>query len=525
MFSRFTNWPMTALLRRELLRNLRTARPFLALLATALFCSLIVLAFWPSDNTPMQQVGMASATIIRGLALLLLAAVALFVPAFGATSIVLEHQERTYDQLRLTLISTWGVLLGKYFSAVGFFIILLICCAPILATLFFLTGLDWLTLAGSLLILLVTALSCGAVSVFSSVTIRRLPLAVMRAYLLTLCVLGLPSYVIFILAVVFGWQPSSAWAISLMTITSPFVSLVTLRMGLMNSGPLLLAALYHVVLAGVVLTLAWAILRRPRNPELPEDPNARPRGFAGWSRRIAKGVVPKHGPIPDWANPVYAREIRHAPSARRAYRRRAFLFSLIACASLAATLWGIERQRGGGYGDDLLVMYVGALMAIAGLASPGVVANALAKEREQDTLDLLRLTPMSPMRVVFGKTLAGLATMRARAGRGHHCFARPGARHSRGPRRHALCRDGFRLGRGLWFCRHIPRHSGVGLRQTQPDRHGPCLFLHGLGQLSDVRHRHARRRVAGGDLRHPRGRARPRRRAVFPLAVAHDGLF
>ena len=317
MIFRVLTWPMTALIRRELLRNLRTMRPFLGLVVLVFFASGLVVAQWPGATESLGRTGALTRELMGLLALTLLAALGLIVPAFGATSFVSEREERTEELLRLSLISTPGMVLGKFLSAVGLFVLLGLCCAPIFATLFFLVGLDWVTFAAILIVLLSTAASCAAVSLLWSAVARHVAVAVVGAYVLCACVFGAYLIPIVLADELFRLPLSSRLIEAVATVVSPPITVAEaiLSTSTIRLDTTVAAGLFHLTITAVALSLACWVLRRPQAPEVPDSEEAhRPNTFRGFLRWAVKGPVRKPTPvlIPDGANPMHAREARYA---------------------------------------------------------------------------------------------------------------------------------------------------------------------------------------------------------------------
>ncbi len=129
-----------------------------------------------------------------------------------------------------------------------------------------------------------------------------------------------------------------------------------------------------------------------------------------WFRRVHYLVDPqsRKAGIPWWLNPVMVKEFR-----TRKFGRLHWLIRLVALCSVislgltifAATgtvSWGVVRIAG-----TLVLLQVSLLI----LLGPSLAAGLIAAERESGGWQLLRMTPMSPVRIVIGKLMSVVWTM------------------------------------------------------------------------------------------------------------------
>ena len=107
------SFPFVALVRRELLMNLRRVRMFVWLLASVAACALICVALWPADASTAANVGWRSRVMLEYLTGALLFGGLLFIPGLSAAAIASEYEQDTFEQLRLTSVSNAGIVAGN----------------------------------------------------------------------------------------------------------------------------------------------------------------------------------------------------------------------------------------------------------------------------------------------------------------------------------------------------------------------------------------------------------------------------
>jgi hypothetical protein len=167
---------------------------------------------------------------------------------------------------------------------------------------------------------------------------------------------------------------------------------------------------YVILAIGMSLACALATVARLNHTALDR---ARPPGVltqdrplgARMLRRLLFLVDPqRRAPgIPDWVDPVMAKEFR----CRRFGRSHWTLRMIAACAILSLGLSYLAASGALGWGVEVIG---GALVllqiALLVLFAPSLAAGLIAAERENGGWQLLRLTPLSPGRILFGKLLS-----------------------------------------------------------------------------------------------------------------------
>jgi len=161
------------IVRKELRGRMRGRRAFVVLtvylLLLSCFTSLLYYAYASAAQQPYGPDSYLIGKIVFGGVLgLQLFMVTFITPAFTAGAISSEKERQTYDLLRTTLLSARALVTGKLTSALSYVVLLILAAVPLESMAFLLGGVALEEVIISQLILLVTALALGAVSIYIS---------------------------------------------------------------------------------------------------------------------------------------------------------------------------------------------------------------------------------------------------------------------------------------------------------------------------------------------------------------------
>lgn len=121
--------------------------------------------------------------IFEGMLLLLMTAVVMIVPGLTALSIVGERERQTFHLLQVTQLTPLQIVLGKLWSSMSYFLLLLIAVAPIAALPLLFGGVAIGDVFVGLGMLLLTAVMLGSIGIWGSSRARSSRGAVANAYL------------------------------------------------------------------------------------------------------------------------------------------------------------------------------------------------------------------------------------------------------------------------------------------------------------------------------------------------------
>ena len=403
-------FPFTGIVKHELIRKLRGVRPFLLVLLAVVIGSLFVVSAWPWDASFYFTMGREASSVILVSSLVVWCFAAVFVlPAYGGTSIILERQQETFDQVFLTLITPTGIIVGKLLNTMGMYVLIMVSMLPIVATLYFLVGIELGAFFVSVSILLSVAYSITCISLLCSVLARDVRRALANSVFLALLAIGgtfLFSAYAYLIAMSFSrLDPlrNIGNPLDYVYLFIPFATAVTYAFQpyMIRTSTWLGAIGIQLGIGTVCLVLAVMVARRIAL--LPLQRVSEPV----WKRMLkvqaARGRPAK--PLSDHVNPVYAREVLWETFACAGRRYRTLFLALL----IEGSVLGILIVAGQQFSQDMMaVLWSGMLMASVGLLAPMATATSVTREHELGNLDMLRLSLVRPYQVIVGKTLAGL---------------------------------------------------------------------------------------------------------------------
>ena len=400
---------LNPIVRRELLELVRTRRAVAAQVGLAVAAAGLVIARWPSAGVG-DLTGAAGLQVLRVFGYGMLAGLLLVVPAFPATALVRERVRGTLSLLLNSPMSVWAIYLGKLGSVLGFTGLLLVATLPAAAACYALggsTGRGGVSLL--YLVLIAAAVQVGAVGllVSSRATATDGALRVTYALVLGLCVLPLAAHWLLprddpALAAVAEWVGSLSPVPAVMEAVGQGgtgLPGTDYRAGAIERYLIVAAGVSLVCAAFTLLRLARAPLDRARPAGvMTEDRSARGRA----ARRVLFLVDPRRrsGGIPLWVNPVMVKEFRTRRFGRSTWTLR--LLGLAAVLSVGLSVLAVVGALD--LGVDLIAGALVTLQAVLLLLfAPSLAAGLISAEREGGGWQLLRLTPLTPGRILVGK--------------------------------------------------------------------------------------------------------------------------
>lgn len=394
---------LLAMLRKETLLLLRAPLAVVLLFVYLAILALVVLGSWPTDNvlTLAARASQRLSYLIGvGQVLMLLS----ILPGLTANSVVRERESGCLELLQASRLEPIVILLGKWLGGAVYAWILLICSLPLIVLCHILGTLDWRLVGAIYCHLGLTAMWAGVVGLATGSVARTGYGALMSAY-------GLVSG-FSVLTVAPSFLSSGSWPAVLRSV-SPIGSMVTLIEPnvwevITGAGQLVPNLAWYAtsclssstVLAGV----AWLRLREPfhvRARRVERVIDARSDVLRRKLRFPFYLIDPqrRRRHIGDWINPVLARELRSRMLGQGTNFIRVFYAVLIF--SFLVTIDAVFRTAAE-IVDSVRVVVIASQVILIGLLAPPLSAPAVSRERERNTLDVLRLTRLGPWRLVAG---------------------------------------------------------------------------------------------------------------------------
>ncbi len=386
--------PMMALIRRELLVQLRSKRSLAALSFLMAIAVLLMCANWPTTSDIVwSQLSTSSKEVFLVLSGLLLVGIAMFVPGLAAVSILGERVAGNWDSLSLTLIRPSSVVWAKLACVASLLLIFVVVLAPFFASIMFLVGFDWRQLLVMLVLIVCTVATTASIGLACSARFRTLTGALVMSYGAMLMLMGLPLLVFLAITLVtrstslgslFEWSAPAL---------SPFSILLIFGGGGVAFWYFYAHLAYQAVYFAGGLLLTWQGVRRAQEPAVPRDDKA------GTRRRNARTSVDR-GAIPDSRNPVFVREMRWGGVLKPRRAWIAVLLALPVFVTISLTAWALGSTMGPEFQNCMSLLLQGVMICTI---VPALFANSFTKELEQRNADMLNMTLMPARTIVSGK--------------------------------------------------------------------------------------------------------------------------
>lgn len=397
---------------RELIGLLRTPKALAVQGLVAVGCTLLVLLRWPTD-AQVELSGAHSQHVFRLFAYGLLAAVVLLVPVFPATSIVQERARRTLELLLNSPLRPWSIYLGKLVGILAFVFLLLLISLPAAAACYVMGGIDLRGQLGLLYgVLALAAVQYAALGLLVSSYAGSSDAALRVTYglVLALVVLSLGPHLF--LQGQPGTLPQVADWLRCVSPLTPVMKIVGHAdvggQGLQGRADVV--SRFVILAIGTILLLALRTITRLNRSMVDR---ARDQGVITDERKTGGRLLRRLLFIVDpqrrsrgislLVNPVMVKEFR----SRRFGRGHWMLRLMAACvlvslgltyaSSMGSVQWGVATIGG------IMVLLQVALIV---LLTPSLAAGLISSERETGSWVLLQMTPLSPLRIVWGKLLS-----------------------------------------------------------------------------------------------------------------------
>jgi len=396
--------PTIALWRRDMMRTMRKRRTgvFLALYAAVL--AVMILSTWPLHDMTPFMVQQNAEGILVFFVMLSYVWVAMIMPPYGAAAITQEHERDTMEMLTMSLVPSWGVVLGKLGAHTGLFLFVLLAAMPVMAAAtFFTVGIEMPTFMAMVGLVASTSITCVAIGVAFSTIAKSSKAAVIFSYVGVAMMLGLPivlyaGIVEFLDMNNFLGVDFEESAIYLSRYFTPIGATFHILNGGIYWYDYVGAQLYLCAVTLLSFLFAcWRFSRLNRK-------SATPRRIQKTKAKSPKKKSPPQpvAPIREGQNAWYAREILFGTLTRGRIRWGVFgggcvVFGLIALTLLAQHEW--DRS----YDPQLAVeAWVGVVLVALAVVVPGIGANIFTREFDGSRMDLLRGTLLTPREYVLG---------------------------------------------------------------------------------------------------------------------------
>jgi ABC-type transport system involved in multi-copper enzyme maturation permease subunit len=398
---------MNPLIQREFFGILRSPKAFATLFILTAAFSLAVLMRWPAD-AKVDLSGAQSIGVFRVFGYGLLAGVIFLVPAFPASSIVKEKNQGTLALLLNSPLSPLSIYIGKLAGVLLFSLLVLLSSLPAAAACYAMGGVDLVGGLGLLyLILAMLVVQYATLGMMVSSFVQSTDSGVRLTYgiVLGLCfltLLPLPEFAQ-------GLRYCSPLPIIMQLMGHGSVASQGLQGD--TGGTLEFVGLTFItwfVFGAITLSrLNYRIFDRARAQGVMTDDRVL---LSRIFRRLFFVVDPQRrkSGIPWYLNPVMVKEFRC-----RRFGRSQWLMRLTAgcvVASMGLTFYGATRVEPWGV-DKIGGLMVCLQVILVVVLTPSLTAGLISGERDSGGWELLRMTPISPFKIVRGKLLSVVWTL------------------------------------------------------------------------------------------------------------------
>jgi ABC-type transport system involved in multi-copper enzyme maturation permease subunit len=395
---------------KELVSALRSRGAVVLAVVFVAVLSLLALAIWPRSG--INPTGALLSRLFFAVILVAqLAMLGLFSPPFSATSITGEREQNTWEMLYYSLLRPDEILVGKLVGAVAFLLVLVALSLPVGASCFLLGGVSPAEMFRAYLVLLMAGLTFGLVGLTCSALLRSSFSSLIVTYLALLALCGGTHMPMLLLP---EWRAGQA-ALHAARCLSPFSALVAITHssafasmpGNAAQGVVARYFSYSAMLAAVcALVLLVRIAMRPerRVPKRKSVIDEATPLATRIMRRVFFLIDPRrrHGSIASWVNPVFVLDLRTRTAGignllRATFACFIFAFGLVI---MVSGTWGAARP------DVIRLIALSFQMGLIALIGPSLTVGAVASEIEARTFDHLRMTPLRPWTIFWGKFMA-----------------------------------------------------------------------------------------------------------------------
>ncbi len=371
-------------LQYEFISNLRKRRALALLFFYPALLSAIVLLAWPEAERIDTTNPEASKRLVTMFFLGQFFLAGLLTPTFAAGAIAGERERQTLELLVATPLRPSAIVLGKLLASLGHLVLLAIASLPIVMLCLPLGGVSFYEVLAAYFALLVATVVFGLIAIAASSFFHR-----------TMASLAVSYLFIGPLVAVGAWL----WT-------------ATERSGALRLyGTSVLLPVVGAVFCIIFVELAI------RKLMYPEALGSEGRTVVDETQELrhAVGLVIQRGHfpdrlfapakrddlLPDGANPVFDKEIRSEVFAQGTLMLRVVIqiSMLLALPMMFFCLY---------LAPHLAPWYVSYVLMFNVLVGPLFSAGAITSEREQQTLELLLTTTLSPWQILWAKLLAGL---------------------------------------------------------------------------------------------------------------------
>lgn len=439
---------MIAVFLKETIILLRSRKAFWLLLVSVMLAGLILGLQWAGINDNGSFINRRASLgreFFMFLSSVQLCMMGLISPLMSATSITFERESKTFELLLCSRLGRLHILLGKWLAAIFFQVMIALLMLPIMALVFQFGGVGLDEYLFSAVMIVLTVTTYGMMGLAVSCKARKSRSALMRTLaLLLLLVFGIPlALLMFSLGALGSGSLFSSPLLIWIYHLEPFMPSAA---SFLTSSAFLTHLLFQSILFLIALRVALKRLGRPLeewvmpldylvpmipDPE-PPPPEATPPGPPPLQMQFIQALIretpdPEQPPLPGEApvepaedpglppppawRPVSLKEIGDNQNPIQFKEFNVWMGgnsnSVMVMIMIFILISLILIIPATSVGAETYIPLMGIILSLLlGFVLPLLSASAISREREENTMDLLRTLPYTPLQIVQGKFFA-----------------------------------------------------------------------------------------------------------------------
>lgn len=406
------------IIKREFCSSSRSLKANFLLWSYLLLLSSVLLLLWPGGG--IHSVASASGRNLFALFFSTnLTLLILLVPAFSASSITFERENNTFASLFTTLLSPFEIMWGKLIASISILIFLVLFSLPISSTCALTGGISMIFMIKVNVLLLAAAVSYGLVGLACSALCARSNTAIIMNYVLIMLFAGVtwfPSVLLGnllsnfkgILQIIRSFSPYDA-LFFLLYPESYRMSTTTTASTTINP------FVVFLIFSGVLSVVAFIIFSRNLFSQgskkstvsdhlySDEDSKKTIKRKLSWPFYLIDPLKRKKN-IKKWSNPVFVAEMRSKLFANPKFVLR--IIATIFIMSLTILVLVATQYAKTFSADTVRMVAIVFQIGVVAMLAPSVSSGLITDEITTGTFTALRLTQLTPVKVVGGKLKA-----------------------------------------------------------------------------------------------------------------------
>jgi len=408
--------PLAGLIRRDLLRNLRRTRVYVATAIFLLVIAYLTLRAWPQGSIPVTDANAFGRDFVDMVLFWAKVFAIAVLPGHAALAIRAERDRDTFDLMQATLLTPPMLLVGIVANSTCIYLLTTFAALPLLTAASFVIALPIHILLLRLSVVISLALLCAACGLYAATHQNTTWSAIFSGSAVALLaasgLIAFPVTMIWRILIDTGVIGTAAVSpVQLHWLLLPFSDMD-------NFGPRPNAPMgghevaLHCLVSSTYLTLSAVILQLSAWRRLTRETTV--TSFATMPREALRhtlsasiSVPTKFDPIPDHANPIVTRELlalrRHPDRLKWTLGTLAFVvvgaFFAFQISDPYVGLFGsgsTQRARG------LVYLFQFATVAVS-LCVTGIAVSLASRENDVDTEGMLDMTLLTPRERAWGR--------------------------------------------------------------------------------------------------------------------------